>query len=718
MNRRIKLAWLFAVATGSVLTAGQQAQEQRPTIDADRPTFRAEVEYVEVDALVTDEEGRFVRDLTANDFEVFEDGQRQEIAAFSLVDIPIEGPDRPLYSQDLIEPDVRSNERPFDGRVYVMILDDLHTDFSRSQRVISAARQFIEQDLGANDLMAVLHTGDRTAAGQEFTSSKRLLIDSVERFIGRKVQSAALTRNAEYFRQRDLGLGDRIIDPLEFERGHNARNSLDFVRRIAEWFGGVHGRRKAILFFSEGVDYDVTDLIGDRPVSGFSASGPAGTAAWTVISDIREAISATARSNVSIYAIDPRGLTTLADNTIGVAQFADQNHGIGSIMNEMWLAQQNLISLSEGTNGFATVNRNEYATSFDRIVRDNSSYYLLAYYPPSSERNGKFHRIEVRLTRPGLTVRARRGYEAPKGDPPEPTTGESGVTSVVLEALNNPLPVSGLTMRAFAAPFKGEGSTASVVLGVELSGSDIVMTPDNLVEFSYVAVDQKGEQVNPKNQTIVLNLRPETRERAERTGFRLLNRLDLKPGRYQLRLASHDTAGGAVGSLVYDLDVPDFSKDKFRMSGIVLTSMSGSAMPTIQSDEQLRTLLPAAPIAQRIFPPNDELALYTEIYDNSGRAPHRVDIVTTVRSDAGTTYFTTEDERDSSELKSGPGGYGHAARIPLTGLSPGAYVLTVEATSRLSGDFSDERRIRFRVAPMVDPVPTPAAGSQTPSAPR
>ena len=728
MKRRITLACFIAFAMGAALAAGQQTQGQRPPADADTPTFRAEIEYVEVDALVTDEEGRFVRDLTVDDFEVFEDGERQEIAAFSLVDIPIEASDRPLYSEDLIEPDVQSNERPFDGRVYVMILDDLQTDFTRSVRVKLAAKQFIERYLGANDLMAVVHTGGRSDAAQEFTSNRRLLIESVEAFAGRKLQSAILARNDRFFRTSDAQINNgRIPDPFEQERRFNARSSLEFVREIAEWFGGVRGRRKAILLFSEGVDVDVTDLIRDPQPAPMSLIGGA------VRADIEDAVSATARSNVSIYAIDPRGLTGLTDEAIGVTQFADahtggfgttddadasglpSSQGIGSLGlgNELWLSQQNLITLSEETNGFATVNRSDFSTSFDRIVRDNSSYYVLAYYPPSSERDGKFHRIEVRVTRPGLSVRSRRGYAAPRGDPPEITTTESGASAAVIEALGSPLPISGLTMQAFAAPFKGEGSTASVLLGVELSGSDFVTTPDNVLELSYVAVDQKSEWVDPKNDTLTLNLRPEARERVEQTGVRFLNRLDLKPGRYQLRLASHDTAGGAVGSLIYDLEVPDFSKEKFHMSGVVLTSMASSAMPTVRPDAQLQELLPAPPIAQRVFPPNDELALYTEIYDDSGRAPHRVDIVATVRSDSGTTYFTMEDERDSSELEGERGGYGYAARIPLTDLTPGAYVLSVSAKSRLSGDFSDERHIRFRIAPRADSMPSPA-----PSMPR
>ena len=77
--------------------------------------------------------------------------------------------------------------------------------------------------------------------------------------------------------------------------------------------------------------------------------------------------------------------------------------------------------------------------------------------------------------------------------------------------------------------------------------------------------------------TLTLNLRPETRTRVEQTGFRVLNRLDLPPGRYQLRVAAHDTAGGGVGSVLYDLDVPDFDKLPFGISGLVLTSASGAA---------------------------------------------------------------------------------------------------------------------------------------------
>src|SRR5688500_7939587 len=103
------------------------------------PTFTVNVEYVEVDAVVTDRDGQFVRNLKQEDFEIFEDGKPQAISAFSIVDIPVERLQRPLYAPTPIEPDVKSNERPFDGRIYVMLIDDLHIYGGRTARVRATA---------------------------------------------------------------------------------------------------------------------------------------------------------------------------------------------------------------------------------------------------------------------------------------------------------------------------------------------------------------------------------------------------------------------------------------------------------------------------------------------------------------------------------------------------------------------------------------------------
>jgi VWFA-related protein len=685
---------LLVLLCGAALTAGQAPAPPAQQPPAQQPpTFKVRVDYVEVDAVVTDKQGRIVRDLKKEDFQVLEDGKSQAITNFTMVDIPVDRDNRPLFASSPIEPDVRTNEKPFDGRVYVMVIDDMHTRFGRSVRVKTAARQFIERRLGANDLMAVVHTSGSSDANQEFTNNKRRLLAAVDKTMGRKLDSATINKTNEYNRTRDMRQqGDALNDPDDMERGFNARTTLDTLRNVAEWFGSVHGRRKAILFVSEGIDYDINDMIPTNGSNHQSAS--------MVMDATREAIGAATRANVAIYGIDPRGLTDLGDESIEIGAYPDDTSlgvGAGSLQNEIRLSQDSLRTLSEETGGFAVVNKNDFATAFQRIVEDNSSYYVLAYYPPDA-RPGRTHKIDVRVTRPGLTVRARKAYLTPKKVDAPKATANNPSTPELREALDSPLPVSGLTMHVFAAPFKGTAPNASVLFGVELRGRDMKVDPNSKILLSYIAIDATGKVRGGNTDSLALtNLRPDTKARIEQTGLRMLNRLDLPPGKYQLRIAAHDPSGGNVGSVQYDLDVPDYTKAPFSMSGLVLTSGAGSAFPTVKQDEQLKPMMPGPPVALRAFPQNDEIALFTEVYDNAGATPHKVDIVTTVTTDEGKVLFKTDEVRDSTDLGGKRGGYGYATRVPLKDLALGSYVLKVEAKSRLKDTPPVARELQFTV---------------------
>jgi VWFA-related protein len=691
MKPRARLASLLIVLFGGAALSGQSPQTAAPQTTPQQPTFKASVEYVEVDAIVTDSQGRFVRDLKKEDFQVLEDGKPQTIATFSIVDLPVERYDRPLFAANPIEPDVRTNERPFDGRIYVMVIDDLHTLFGRSGRVKIAAREFIQKHLGANDLMAVVHTAGPTDANQEFTNNKRLLLQAVDRVSGQKVQSATLSKTEEYYRTRGLrDSNEPLNDPDDAERGFKARSTLQTLKSVADWFSSIRGRRKTILFVSEGIDYDINDPFANNGTN--SAS--------TILDDMRDLVSSATKANVAIYGIDPRGLTDLSDESIELTNFPDDTSlGIGtsSLYNEVRLSQDSLRSISEQTGGFAVVNRNDFSTAYDRIVGDNSSYYVLAYYPPT-DKPGKFHRIDVRVSRPGLTVRARRGYALPKvkaaaNKGPAPGTPAAAIR----DALDSPIPVSGLTMHVFAAPFKGVAPNASVLFGVELRGRDLRPGPNDVVEVSYMAIDAFGKVRASNSDKLTMNLKPETKARVEQTGIRLLNRIDVPPGRYQLRLAAHDSGGGAVGSVLYDLEVPDFSKGPLVMSGIVLSSMSASLQPTARPDEQLKQVMPAPPVAMRSFPQGDELMLFSEIYDNAPNPVHGVDITTTITTDTGEVKFKTNEERSSADLGGKPGGYGYVTKIPFKDLAPGAYVLKVEGKSRAGSAPAVSREVRFTI---------------------
>jgi len=688
---RIVLALAFVGAVGAawLAAAAQAPAGQQP------PTFKSAVEYVEVDIIATNQQGQFVRDLTKDDFQVSEDGKRQSIANFSLIDIPIEKFERPLFETQPIEPDVRTNARPFEGRIYVMVIDDLHLDPLHTQRAKAAARQFIQQRLGSNDLMAIAHTRGPDDASQEFTNSKRLLLAAVDRTIGSQLESATVVRNQNAIASSGIsaqGIAPNMDDTQDLERASNAETTLRLLRDISNWFSTVRGRKKSILLVSEGIDYDITNLMerADQP----------GSRASVILDSTREAIDAAMRSNVSIYGIDPRGLTGIDDIAVDYANGPnDPDIGQRGLQKELFLSTESLRTLSEETGGRAIVQRNDLVNAYDEIVADNSSYYVLAYVPPSDKRDGKFHKIDVHVNRPGVVTRARRGYLSPKGKAPAaPAASPTGPSSDIRDALASPLPVSGLTMSTSIAPFKGTAPNASVLVTTELRGRDLNLLPNDILEFSYVAVDVKGKVRAGSNDQIKMTaLKAETKTKIEQSGLRVFNRVDLPPGRYQMRIATHDQGGGAVGSVAYDLEVPDFYKLPFSMSGLTLTSLSTGSMVAAKVDEQLKEVLPAPPVAERAFPPNDEIALFAEVYDNQAATPHKVDFTTTLTSDTGTVVYKVDEERSSTDIAGPRGGYGYTARVPLTDLEPGLYVLSVQARSRIGRDVGAGRQVQITV---------------------
>ena len=185
------------------------------------------------------------------------------------------------------------------------------------------------------------------------------------------------------------------------------------------------------------------------------------------------------------------------------------------------------------------MDNNDIGRGFDRIVAENSNYYLLAYYP-SHPRDGKFHAIDVRVKRSGVKVRARRGYTAPKGDAPAaPVTTAARASSPTLEALNSPIPLSDLRMRVVATPFRA-AAQASVVVGIELVGGNLPLDAGGPVEISYLAVDAKGDEHGLRTDRLTMNFEAAMRTRAEQSGVRVLKRMDLPPGRYRLHVAAHD----------------------------------------------------------------------------------------------------------------------------------------------------------------------------------
>ena len=675
---------------------GQPPAPQQPPI-----TFRAEVNYVEVDARVLDQQGKFISDLKAEDFEVLEDGRPQKVSAFSLVNIPVERVQRPLFASRPIEPDVRNNLQGADGRIYLLVLDDIHTNALRSQRTKAAARQFIERYVGANDLAAVIHTGGRSDANQDFTNNQRLLLQAVDKFMGRKLRSSTLNKIDDVSRRAGTGLeSDPAQDLDDRERGFQARAALDTVRNLANYLGNIRGRRKAIVMFSEGIDYNIYDIM--------SANNTGATEASSVMDATRDMIAAATRANVAIYGVDPRGLGATFDNLAEVQSFPDDTSlGLNqsALFNEVRLAQDSLRTMSDETGGFAVVNRNDFDTAFQRIVDDNSSYYMLGYYSTNERRDGRFRKIEVRLkNRTGMVVRARKGYVAARGRAPETkAAAKDGPSLELKEALESPLPLPGLPIAVAATVFKGPAPKGAVVISAFVHGGSLPFTEEkgmfkNDLEIWSVATDDKGKTFGTDRNTVNLNMKPDTAKRVQATGFRVIQSIDLAPGRYVLRVAMKEGNTRKTGMVTYDLEVPDFTRQPLTMSDIALTSAMSSAAPTVRPKDPLEKLLPGPLTTYREFPSIDEVALFAEVYDNI-KPSHKVEIVATVKAEGGQTVFETREEHDSSELAGSSGGYGFQARVPLNKLAPGLYVLRVEATARVGDRNTVAKETVFRVAP-------------------
>ena len=679
------------LAAASIHLAAQQPQAPAGQGQAQVPTFRSAVELVEVDVLVTDRAGLPIRDLKREEIQVLEDDQPQAISTFESIDIPW-NPGEP-YSARTAAPDVRSNAAPFNGRLYMIVIDDLHVSPQRSVLSRALARGFVERSVGRDDLACIQVTSGRKDRVQDFTNNRVALFNSIDRITGRRVQTPTVARLGE------SQIGDTVRPNVDSEanlRIMQARVALSSLTRLASSVGSIRGRRKAMVVIGEGTDFNMND--------------PMASASRELRDSMQTLLDTANRSNVSIYTVDPRGLTLAADQAvdlIGVESRDDVlwvQQGSEGLLNDLKVSQEGLQRISEGTDAFSVINQSDFRTAFDRVRRDNSTYYVVGYTPSNPRREGKFRSITVHVTRPGAVVRARKGYtEGRKAEVvlPEPAA-DAAASPALRDALGSPLPVPGLVMAAAAAPFRGPGRDASVSFIIQLDGHTLEFIKGEehytgQVEFAIVAVDNSGVTRGAHFTTVDMPLKPSTYAGVDRTGVVLQQRLALPPGVYQVRIGVRDTISGRVGSFRYDLEVPDFTLQPFGISGVLLSAKTAGEVPTPRVDDQLKGLLTNTPITRRQFTSADELELLAEVYDNQAETPHKVDIVTTLVDDTGHVLIRDEIEHDSQEIKGPRGGYGYTAKLPLDALTPGQYVIRITATSRLGAQAPELREIPFTV---------------------
>lgn len=419
---RLALATALAVSVaGAVAVAGQQsapapappaqppAAEQAAAAEADQPVFRGGVNFVRVDAIVTDRQGNPVADLTQDDFEVLEDDKPQTVETFRLVKIDsattLQATGRLTTRQD--EENAAADE---DARIFVFFLDDYHVRLGNSLAARKHLIDFVQTQLGPRDLVSVMYPLSPLDS-VVLTRDHEQLAHALERFQGRKFDYTP--RNA---------LEDRYANqPTEIVERVRRQVSLSALTGLSVKLGALREGRKAIVLVSEGyvamLPPQLRGAIATMPGVGNPTRGNplAGEnlqedrarfmGELDVQSELRRVFEEANRSNTAIYAVDPRGLST--------GEFDIQDNVGGRTSQDALRQTQNTLQvLASETDGRAIINRNDLAAGMKQIVRDSSAYYLLGYNSTQSRSDGKFHPIKVRVRRPGVQVRARKGYWA------------------------------------------------------------------------------------------------------------------------------------------------------------------------------------------------------------------------------------------------------------------------------------------------------------------
>ena len=651
----------FVCATGALLS-GQET-----------PTFRTSVEGVQLSVIVTDADGHPVSGLTEADFELIENRMPRPITTFSAVDIPIIRTEAALAERDVI-----GNDGP-PGRVYLIVLDQMHADLALRTRAF--LRNFVEEYFGPNDTAAVvLTTRGLRDSGHEFTTNPRLLLNAIDKFYG----------------------GDGMAN---WEREKNFTQDLRDLLRAAST---TRAPRTAVIFVSENIPVDPDLLVGYQP-------GAFGDRFSEVNSDFREAISLATRNSIAFYPVNPRGLASVPEEggsslwasliystgsrTVGFSYSSGGSsgssgssgysgggggYGGGGGGRSFLYESVPPKGLADLTGGLALANSNDFDGFLERVVRDNSTYYVLGFNSGAERRDGRYMDVEVRTTRPGLQVRSLAGYIAPQGKSKETKVPKS-VLRATWDAVANPLTTSGVPMRMFAAPFRGDGKKATVEIALELDTDKLnLIEQDGLFKGEFEILFALSDATNKRHpiyrHRAEAAITPETHERINRTALRVTSRLPLPPGRYQLRAS----VGGAVtaGSVVYDLVVPDFTSD-FAMSGVALTSTIAGETYTVTPPHKDRAVaFPSPPTTVREFSQDDTLTVFAEAYENRSK-PHTVVFRAELRDKAGNVVGAVEREQASTAKPKRGSRYTFAPDLELSTVPPGRYALHIDVRSSL-----------------------------------
>lgn len=710
----------LAIFTSLTLFASSHAQQA--------PVFKTKVEIVQLDVSVLDKRRQPIKGLTQNDFTVLEDGKPQKIVAFSTFDLEDAPPPATGWMRD-VPPDVTTNDLKPQARLWVIVLDDamIPQEPGAAKATKDIAYDIIDK-LAPADLAAVVFTGDNRKT-QDFTSDKTKLRASLDKF------TPGLTSYRFGLDIRPLGsapiTGDpRAYPPPEDNDLYFYQSSVRTLQTLAEYLASIPNRRKALFWISPGVPVDLTGAVPGEynhspPIpeplpdavclQGDKSLCSSGMGVWaahfpaSAMVDLHhrteEVFAHAQRANVTIYPIDPTGLEGMRSYLSMRLGFANTEFA----KHKATIDLDYLVAAASNTGGRAVVNTNEFGAEISGILDENKSYYLIAIEPANPAADGKLHKLQVKVDRQDVEVRTRSGYYAPEAETKEDKKiAKSKMTPeavALTKSMAGILPNTGLPLKASVAPFTLPGqrlSTVTVVLGVtqpipaSATNFKTIQTTELLTSAFTPEGEPRGAQTHRASVTLKAGAKGEA-------SYEILARIDLPPGRYQLRLAAHNTTAGKDGSVFVDVIVPDYANLPFSASPLVLTA---DPAPVAAPRELFVPLLPMVPTAERTFSRFAAVAGFMRLYKNGQKPIEPVAITTTIR-----------DEKDRIEIQAtqtmgveefvGPGRVALGQKpkpgissadlwydIPVSKMAAGQHLLTIEAKT---GETTIRRDVRFEV---------------------
>jgi VWFA-related protein len=680
-----RAGWFIAFCglLGGVFVSTSARQAAAP--DRPRPTFRTEANYVRVDVYPT-KSGTPIADLTREDFEVLENGQSQRIDQFERVVISSASQESRVEPNTVAESRAMlSNSR---ARVFVVFLDTYHVDVDASRIIRKPLTEFLDRMLGPDDLIAVM-TPEMSPQDMVFARKTTTIDGFLEKYWHWGERDGATPPDPEDVQYGECypnilrnepcadqnGVAAQMID-----RRHEVR-TLGALENLVRYLRGVREERKAVLTVSDGwllfkPNYNLMrplscegvptapGIVVDPKTAKPTTKGTAQQAAANscaidrtnlaqidndrLFRDIQDEAN---RANASFYTIDPRGLA-IFDTPIqrqDVPGPAPQVTGALADAPILKGRTDSLRNLAGATDGMAVVS-SDLLSGMRRIVDDLSSYYLLGY-SSSGKLDGKFHSITVRVKRPGVQVRARRGYLAATTTEVEPTTrAMASASNASSPADSEPLAVesalqslsaftkeAALRLRA-AAGWK-DGSGSAVWVAGELGSADAW----SLGAQADVTLTQEGQTLASAQLTVP----PGSRH------FRVLlsPNAPLQPGDYSVNVQAAATSRLATTNDVVPLVVraaPVVSGSLlFRKGPFTGIKEVPTADLRFRRSEQMRIEIPAGAAST---------AGTARLLDRNGKAMTGVPLSVVFR-----------DDPDGSRWA--------ATQVPLSPLGPGDYIV-------------------------------------------